>query len=82
MENITEALMPLAVDIRSVREDPRNARKHPYRNLDAIRTSLANYGQRKPIVVNGETGIIEAGNGLWRAARSLGWKQIAAVLLR
>ena len=82
MENIAEGLLPLAVDIDSVREDPKNARKHPSRNMTAIKRSLQAYGQRKPIVVNSETGIIEAGNGLWRAARSLGWGKIAAVMVK
>jgi len=51
MENIAEGLKPLAVDIDSVREDPQNARKHSSRNLAAIKRSLREYGQRKPIVV-------------------------------
>lgn len=80
MENIAEGLLPLVVDIDSVREDPQNARKHSSRNLAAIKRSLRTYGQRKPIVVNSETGIIEAGNGLWRAVKSLGWTRVAAAL--
>jgi ParB-like chromosome segregation protein Spo0J len=47
--------------------------------VEAIKRSLETYGQRKPIVVNGETGYIEAGNGLWEAAKLLGWEKIAAV---
>ena len=39
------------------------------------------YGQRKPIVVNKETGIIEAGNGLYSAAKELGWDKIAAAFV-
>ncbi|MFA5558606.1 MAG: ParB N-terminal domain-containing protein [Methanofastidiosum sp.] len=76
MDNIIEALKPLAVDISSVKQDPRNARKHNKRNLDAIKTSLQAYGQRKPIVVNSD-GTIEAGNALWQAAKELGWDKIA-----
>ncbi len=82
MENIAEGLLPLAVDIDSVKEDPQNARKHSSRNLAALKKSLKAYGQRKPIVVNSETGIIEAGNGLWRAAKSLGWARIAAAMVK
>jgi len=74
--------MPLAVDIDSVKEDPRNARRHDSANITAIKSSLATYGQRKPIVVNSETGIIEAGNGLWKAAKALGWNQIAVVKVK
>jgi len=78
MTNIIKALATLAVPISSVRLDPRNAREHPERNLEAIKKSLEVYGQRKPIVVN-KDGIIEAGNGLWQAAKELGWDKIAAV---
>ena len=74
---IIKSLLPLAINIDSVQSDPRNARLHPARNLEAIKLSLETYGQRKPIVVN--NGIIEAGNGLWESAKALGWKKIAAV---
>lgn len=67
------------VNIDEVKTDPRNARQHPERNLETIKTSLRVYGQRKPIVVNQRTGIIEAGNGLWMAAKALGWEKIAVV---
>lgn len=76
-----ESLQPLLRDINSVKPDPRNARLHPQPNLEAIKRSLETYGQRKPIVVNSKTGIIEAGNGLWQAAKELGWGQIAAVMV-
>jgi len=82
MDGISEGLLPLAIDIDSVREDPQNARRHSSRNLAAIKKSLRSYGQRKPIVVNSETGIIEAGNGLWRAAKSLGWTRIAVARVK
>ena len=76
---VIEALRPLLVDINSVKPDPRNARQHPTRNIDTIKKSLEAYGQRKPIVVNQNTNFIEAGNGMWEAAKSLGWTQIAVV---
>ena len=76
---VIEALKPLLVDINSVKQDPRNARQHPTRNIDTIKKSLEAYGQRKPIVVNQNTNFIEAGNGMWEAAKSLGWTQIAVV---
>ena len=78
---IAENLAPLAVDIDSVKLDARNARKHPKPNLDALKKSLESYGQRKPIVVNKKTMTIEAGNGLWQAAKELGWAQIAVVFV-
>lgn len=76
---IHEALLPLAVEIDSVIPDPQNARIHPELNLKAIKNSLDNYGQRKPIVCRLEDRVIEAGNGMWQEAKELGWTHIAAV---
>ncbi len=77
---ITESSLPLLLPIGSVSLDPRNARQHPDKNIEAIKRSIQTYGQRKPIVVNKNNNIIEAGNGLWQAAQSLGWTHIAAVM--
>lgn len=66
------------VPIESVQPDPANVRTHPTRNIDAIRGSLAKFGQQRPILV-GENGVIIAGNGTWEAAKALGWKEIAVV---
>lgn len=79
--NIAEALKPLIVPISKVRPDPRNARIHNERNINTIKKSLETYGQRKPIVVNHD-GIIEAGNGLYQAAKELGWTKIAVVRVK
>ena len=58
--------------------DPANVRKHSARNIDAIKSSLARFGQQKPIVVDGK-GVVRAGNGTLEAARELGWTKIEAV---
>ena len=79
MTQIVEQLRPLVVSIDKINPDPKNARLHPELNLNAIKKSLEVYGQRKPIVVNKNTGFIEAGNGLYTAAKALGWQEIAAV---
>ena len=55
--------------------DPHNARKHGCRNLDAIKASLAEFGQRRPLVVDTDMTVI-AGNGTLEAARALGWSEI------
>ena len=81
MSNIIESLKSLTVPIDSVRADPHNARQHDERNINTIKKSLETYGQRKPIVVNHD-GIIEAGNGLWQAAKELGWTEIAVVKVK
>ena len=65
------------VNIDDLTLDPANARKHDEKNLKAIAGSLEQFGQRKPIVLHGQT--VVAGNGTLVAARSLGWKQIQVV---
>jgi DNA modification methylase len=55
--------------------DPQNARTHSQKNLDAIKKSLTQFGQRKPIVVTHD-GLVLAGNGTMEAAKSLGWDHI------
>ena len=64
------------VALDAVQLDPQNARSHSQRNLNTIMSSLDSFGQRKPIVLYGDTVI--AGNGTVAAARELGWKKIAA----
>lgn len=64
--------------VENLTSDPENARVHSERNLDTIKESLREFGQRKPIVVT-QAGIVLAGNGTLEAARRLGWTQIAVV---
>jgi hypothetical protein len=81
LAHIAESLRSLAIPCKSIDVDPKNARKHGEQNLSAIRASLRVYGQRKPIVVNRRTNIVEAGSGSLVAARELGWSHIAAVFV-
>lgn len=66
------------VPIDSISHDPANVRKRTDKNLDAIKASLRRFGQQKALVVDGN-GIVRAGNGTLRAARELGWEEIAIV---
>lgn len=75
---INAKLRPLLVRIDSLREDPANVNSHPERNLEDIKRSLAEFGQQKPVVAKGD-GTVVAGSGTLRAARELGWEEIAAV---
>lgn len=67
-----------SVPLATLHADPANVRRHPERNLDAIKASLARFGQQKPIVVDA-SGIVRAGNGTLEAARALGWNEVAIV---
>ena len=77
-EKVRLGLRKHLVPVDSTAPDPANARLHPEANLDAVRGSLLAFGQQKPVVVDGR-GVIVAGNGLYKAARQLGWGKIAAV---
>src|SRR5262245_26359492 len=81
LSHIVKALRPLAVPCAGLVLDPANARLHSEANLDAIRGSLAVYGQRKPIVVRRAGRVVIAGNGTLEALRSLGKTHVAAVLV-
>ncbi len=65
------------IDIKDLKLDKKNARKHPQKNLDQIKYSLENYGQQKPIVI--KDNVVVAGNGTLMAAKDLGWDKIACV---
>jgi ParB-like chromosome segregation protein Spo0J len=67
-----------SIEIGKLVFDPSNARKHNNKNIDAIKGSLAKFGQQKPIVID-DKNIILAGNGTVAAAKELGWKTINAV---
>ena len=66
------------VSIESLHLDPANVRRHPARNLDTIKASLARFGQQKPLVVDHKN-VVRAGNGTLEAARALGWDKIRIV---
>ncbi len=72
---ISADLLSLAVPIDSVTLHPRNPREG---DVGAIVESLRRFGQLKPIVVQASTRFVVAGNHLLRAARELGWTEVAA----
>lgn len=70
---MTDQLNVESVLISSLTPDPKNARSHE-NGVPELAKSLAEFGQRKPLVVWHETVI--AGNGLLEAAVALGWSEI------
>jgi ParB-like chromosome segregation protein Spo0J len=66
------------IELARLKSDPRNARKHPERNLDSIKSALREFGQQKPIVIDAKNVVI-AGNGTLAAAKALGWKSLDCV---
>ncbi len=67
-----------SLPVGSLHLDPANVRRHPERNLAAIKASLARFGQQTPIVVDAQ-GVVRKGNGTLAAAIELGWATILAV---
>ena len=66
------------VSIKDLILDPSNARKHSAKNIEAIKGSLAKFGQQKPIVISKDN-IVLAGNGTLEAAKALGWDDIGII---
>jgi len=78
---ISPALARLVMPIRSLWNDETNVRRHPERNIEAIKASLRAFGQQAPViyVIRGGRRVVIKGNGVLAAARALGWKRLAAL---
>ena len=75
---VAPTLAHLAVPISSLRPHPRNPRRG---DLEAVKDSLCHHGQYRPVVANRRTGEVLAGNHVLRAARELGFTEIAATFV-
>lgn len=75
---VASSLRSLLVPCAGLSLDPANARLHGERSIEALKASLARFGQQKAIVVDAK-GVVIAGNGTLEAARALGWTHIAAI---
>lgn len=58
-----------------LRPNPRNARTHPKRQLDAIAASIRRFGFLNPVLIDAD-GVIIAGHGRALAAKQLGLEQV------
>lgn len=73
------SLVGMDLEIRPVADlhvDPRNAKRHPPRNIESIRFSLRRYGQAKNVVITPD-GVMVAGSGTLEAARLEGIERLA-----
>ncbi len=68
------ALRELLVPIDSLSPHPDNPRRG---DVEAIKQSLTRFGQVRPVLIDADGSII-AGNHTWKAAKELGWEEIAA----
>lgn len=69
MDTLTIRRVPLG----ALHPDPANARSHGERNLEAIKASLARFGQVEPLVIQKSTGRVIGGHGRLESMRALGW---------
>src|SRR5918995_2272914 len=77
-ESVYPTLAELRVPITSLKPFVGNPRRG---DLDGIKASLAANGQYRPVVVNRRTMEVLAGNHTLRAARELGWDELAATFV-
>lgn len=76
MNKILEGLLPLAIDIDIPVLLERNPNKG---DVEAMKASLLEFGQRKPVTVHVDGNTVQTGNHTLMAARELGWDKIAVV---
>ncbi len=74
---IADDLQPLARPIKELKPLEGNPRRG---NVEAVMKSYQMFGQRKPIVAR-QDGTVIAGNHQLEAAKRLGWKEIAVVVV-
>jgi DNA modification methylase len=78
---VRQPLAIRSVSLDSLHQDPANARAHGERNLEAIKASLARFGQAEPLVIHKGTGRVIGGNGRLVAMKALGWTECDVVEL-
>jgi DNA modification methylase len=78
MSNIPATLEKLVVPVSGLVHYGKNPRRG---DVDAIADSLKSNGQYKPIVVRAGTNEVLAGNHTLKAAKLLGWQEIAATFI-
>ncbi len=78
--HIAPGLRAMAVRMAGLHGDEDNVRRHGERNLEAIAASLERFGQQAPVVyvIRKRRKVVVKGNGVLAAARTLGWRYLAA----
>jgi len=65
------------VKLSDLRPHPDNLNKHSEAQIRALAKIIAQNGQRSPIVVSNQSGVITKGNGRYEAIKSLEWESCA-----
>lgn len=75
--NVNPKLLPLLVPTGDLVLDPKNARRHPQSQVEALAKWLVEHALNQPIVLDGKK--VLKGNCVVKSFRFLGWDQIPAV---
>lgn len=67
--------------LSSLVANPKNARTHGEKNLEAIQNSLLQFGQAEPLILQKSTQHIIGGNGRFEAMLQMGWTECDVVEL-
>lgn len=81
VHGVVGELESMLVPLDVLHEDPRNARTHDERSIDALTISLTRFGQRAPLIVQRQGMIVRGGNGRLLAMRTMGWTHCAALIV-
>jgi len=79
LSRISPDLRPLAVPISTLTMDTANPKGHGSDQVQTLVYSLKEFGMRRPLVVNRNGMVIEAGNGVLEAAIQLGMTHVPVV---
>lgn len=69
------------IGINEITPYPGNAREHSEKDLDAIASSIKEFGFNDPVAIWGEKNMIVEGHGRWQAAKMLGMEELPCIRL-
>src|SRR6266536_4228324 len=70
----------IARTLGAVHPNPRNAKRHPRKQIDLLSESIRQLGFNVPIIVD-EANVVLAGHGRYAAARQLGFSEVPIIRL-
>ena len=71
----------IELNTKDLKPNPKNAKKHPKKQITRIVNSIEQFGMNDPIGIWGENNIIVEGHGRWLACKELGLDKVPCVRL-
>lgn len=66
--------------IEKIQPYPKNAKKHPKKQIEQVAASIKEFGFNQPVVVD-KNGVLIVGHGRFEAAKLLGFKEVPALIV-